>query len=136
MKYTTEATATAEPITDGANSCCLRRAEQEWATDDIVLAVANGLDIPTDAVDRLPPWRAIAYVEFAMKLPGARMEHGDLEQLKAVVKQVGVYAKPGWWREALGHDPQPPATTAAARRPEYVAPSGWSVVRQRNAGPL
>lgn len=136
MKFATDqSTAPEATVTDAANSCCLRRAEMEWATDDIVIGVMHGRPIATDAIDRLPPWRAVAYVQFAMQLPGAQMEHGDLDQLLESARKAGGYARPGWWRAELGLPAAEPRTTAAERRAEYVPPAGWKVVHPPNGGP-
>jgi hypothetical protein len=139
MKFTTGASAgeLPETIEDATNSCCMRRAEMEWSTEDIVLAASDGRALPTDAIDRLPPWRAVVYVRFAMRLPGTRMQDGDLEQLLAAARKVGGYAQPGWWRAELGLEPQEPRAGSAPHTPRtYVAPTGWQVVRRpTNTGP-
>lgn len=128
MKFTT--TEPAEPVTDAANSCCLRRADWEWALDDIMIAVKDGRPIPTTAIDRLPPWRAVLYVTVALRA-GGRLADGTLEQLTETVQKVGSYAQPGWWRAELGLEPvDPMAPAAQVSLRDYQPPTGWKVVRR------
>lgn len=118
-------------VSDTANSCCLRRAEEVWALDDITVAIVQGRTVKTEAFDKLPPWRAVLYAELC-EAAGAPIEHGDLEQMKRAAAEAGAYAEPGWWRAALGLEPIP-AVTQQLRQP-YVPPTGWKVVRTPNGG--
>lgn len=97
------------------------------ATDDIMLDVLGGKPIPTNAIDRLPPWRALLVVRMAM-LGGGVLQDGTAEQFDQAAHTAGLAGRhdPGWWRAALGMPPRPELTPA----PEYVPPSGlpagWS----------
>lgn len=86
-----------------AGDCCRQRADMMWAQDEILLAGVDRRTIPTEAIDLLPPWRARMCVNVALRA-GARMERGDLDQLRATARRVGGAAGPGWWRHELDVD--------------------------------
>lgn len=134
MNFRNEAPAPAV-VTESADQCCLRRATWIWAMDDIILNTADGRPIPTDAVDQLPPWRAVMCVRLAARA-GGTMQHGDLEKLEAAARAAGGHAEPGWWRAALGLEPAAPrGAPVGPSVGEYVPPAGWTVVqRPTNAG--
>ena len=87
-------------VEDESPSCCLSQAETMWAQDDVLMAAQDERPIPTDAIDHLPPWRAVLTVGVAVAA-GAQMQHGDIELLRAAAAAVGGSAPAGWWRAAL-----------------------------------
>jgi hypothetical protein len=58
------------------------------AQDDILLSIEDGKPIPTKAINALPPWRAVMLCRVADKA-GARLQHGTLEELIAMAREVG-----------------------------------------------
>jgi hypothetical protein len=75
--------------------------------DSILLAVLDGEPIPTDPIDRLPPWRARVVVTVAL-LAGGTLEHGDPQTFgwAAVAAARQDPGQAGWWRRALGLEPR------------------------------
>lgn len=121
-------------VAETARGCCLQRADWMWAADDIIIAGVQQREIPTDAVDRIPPWRAVAYVTAALAT-GGHLEHGTLDLMTAAADAAGSHARGGWWRAALGLEPSKLMTDeVAAKIDAYVPPPGWKVVRDQVAG--
>lgn len=103
--------------------------KQQALTDDLHLAVLGGQPMRTNTIDQIPPWRARLIVSVAL-LAGATLEHGDTELFDQAARAAGRQdvAQTGWWRRALGLEPQPaPYVPPAAG--EYRPPPGWTVVR-------
>ncbi len=107
--------------------------------DEVLLAVVDQKPIPTNAIDRLPPWRARLVVRVALAA-GGTLQHGTPEQFEQAVRAAGKgkrdpYTDGGWWRAALGMEPReqlPPPPTAG----EYIPSAGWRVAGgARPAGP-
>jgi len=120
---------TVTPISETAEGCCLQRADWMWAADDVIIAGVQQREIPTDAIDRLPPWRATPYVKAAIAA-GGHLQHGTLDVLTAAADAAGPHAKPGWWRAALSLPPSKLMTDQVAETiAGYVPPPGWKVVR-------
>jgi hypothetical protein len=129
VKFIVDPVQQENELADTTRACCLGRSDQLWAADDIVLAGADQREIATDAVDRLPPWRAVPYVRVALAA-GGRFEAGTMEQMEAVAVQVGPHAEPGWWRHALGLPARTPLAAHVQPRLDGYEPSpGWKVVR-------
>lgn len=132
MKWSSSPTVT--PISETAQGCCLQRADWMWAADDVIIAGVHQRQIPTDAIDRIPPWRAAPYVTAAIAA-GGHLEHGTLDLLTAAADAAGQHARAGWWRAALGLPPSQLMTDqVAATIDGYVPPPGWMVVRTEPAG--
>lgn len=97
------------------------------AMDDIMLAVIDGQPIPTNTVDRLPPWRARLTVRMAM-LGGAVLQDGTAEQFEQAAAEAGRRdaRQVGWWRASLGMPPRPELTPEPAYAPPAGPPRGWT----------
>lgn len=97
------------------------------ATDDIMIQVLGGRPIPTNAVDRLPPWRARLVVQLAVRAGGV-LEHGTDEQFDGAARTAGRKdaRQLGWWRAALDLPPRPELTPAPLYVPPATLPAGWS----------
>lgn len=96
-------------------------------TDNIMLTVLAGEPIPTNDIDRLPPWRARLVVRMC-QLAGVQLQDGTPEQFEAAVKAAGKADanRLGWWRAALGMPPRPSLTPAPVYVPPSSLPAGWS----------
>lgn len=98
--------------------------------DLIMMAVVDEEPIPTNAIDRLPPFRAWLVGRVAI-LAGGRLEHGTPEQFYEAAVDSGRRdsGQLGWWRSALGLPPQPDLAPAEPYVPPTnppALPAGWS----------
>jgi hypothetical protein len=105
------------------------------AEDDIVIDVLDGKPIPTNAVDRLPPWRARMIVRLALRAGGV-LQDGTPEQFDQAAVAAGKTdaGRLGWWREALGLPPRPELTPAPLYVPPAGLPAGWSYAPSGEGG--
>lgn len=105
------------------------------ATDDVMLSVLDGKPIPTNAVDRLPPWRARLVVRMAL-LGGGVLQDGTPEQFEDAARAAGKIdaGQLGWWRAALGMPPRAELVPAPVYAPPSVLPAGWSYASSGEGG--
>jgi len=105
-----------------------RHGEQQALSDELHLAVIDRRPLPTNTIDRIPPWRARMIVRVCL-LAGGRLEHGDPENFDLAARTAGREdaSQTGWWRRALGLEPREELAPAPAPQ-AYVPPRGWELV--------
>jgi hypothetical protein len=65
--------------------------------DDCLIAIGHGHPLPTAALQKLPPWRAVLLARVAAKA-GTGLEQGTVEQIVHEAVQVGGEGQLGsWW---------------------------------------
>ncbi|HEX8347432.1 MAG TPA: hypothetical protein VF657_22255 [Actinoplanes sp.] len=132
MKYVTQ---DSEPTAVHPDPACCDRAGQMWMMDEILIAAWDRRPLPTDAIDRLPPWRARMTVNPLLRDGAATLQHGTPELFDAAARAAGKEnaRQLGWWRRALDMEPREVLPdwprSPAMGEPGYVPPVGWKVVR-------
>ncbi|GAC1542715.1 MAG: hypothetical protein NVS3B12_30940 [Acidimicrobiales bacterium] len=67
------------------------------AQDDCLIAVTDGINLPTSSLMALPPWRAVLVARVAARA-GIGLQQGTVAQLVAEAREVGGKGTLGpWW---------------------------------------
>lgn len=68
---------------------------QEALQDRCLIAITDGRPLPADALQQLPPWRAVLLARVAERA-GIGLEGGTLGQLVGEAQRVGGYGELTW----------------------------------------
>lgn len=84
--------------------------------DACLIAIEDGKPVPTNALNNLPPWRAVLCARAAERA-GIPLEQGNVPQLRAAASRAGGDAPAGWWLSALANLPFEVASSAPRPTP-------------------
>jgi hypothetical protein len=71
--------------------------DEQNAQDDCLVAIEDDSPLPTGALQKLPPWRAVLLARVARKA-GVQLEEGTLDQLIDEARRSGgTHALGDWW---------------------------------------